>query len=205
MKFEFIKNDGSTLDFSTKSITVEKVITATVNVPLWSGIGKHIPFDKLSEIGLSIKYTPDQTPERLAFEKISFMYQNVPEFSTRVAELKAKYDELGVSYNCTIEDIATALREKFENVDEQATFLAEFNSLLDKGVKLNYQAGMRLYCGYMDKELDPVDDFIMWTDFPLLVKWLPGTYEEKDIPQRLEPEIITTAERESEIMKSLVK
>ena len=81
----------------------------------------------------------------------------------------------------------------------------EFNSLLDKGVKLNYQAGMRLYCGYEDEDYDPVDDFIMWTDFPLLVKWLPGTYEENEIPVRLEPEIITTAEREAEIMEGLTE
>lgn len=203
MKFEFVKQDGSILDFSTKTITVEKVITAEVKVPLWSGVGRHIPFDKLAEVGLSIKYTPDQTPERLAFEKITFMYQNIPEFSTRVSELKAKYDELEVAYNCTVDDIATAIKAKFANVDDQATFLAEFNSLLDKGVKLNYQAGMRMYCGYMDEELDPVDDFVMWTDFPLLVKWLPGTYEQNEIPVRLEPEVITTAEREAEIMESL--
>ena len=203
MKFEFIKQDGSTLDFSTKTVTVEKVITATVKVPLWSGIGKHIPFDKLAEIGLSIKYTPDQTQERLNYEKVTFMYNHIPEFATRVQELKAKYDQLGVPYNCTVADISAALMQKFDNNDDRATFLAEFNSLLDKGVKLNYQAGMRLYCGYEDEDYDPVDDFVMWTDFPMLVQWLPGTYEEKDIPAKLEPEIITTAEREAEIMASL--
>ena len=203
MKFEFVKQDGTTMDFSTKSINVEKTITVNVNVPLWDGIGKHISFDKLSEIGLSVRYTPDQTNERNDYERITFMYNNIPEFSVRVSELKAKYDQLGVPYNCTVEDIASALQSTFETVEERATFLAEFNSLLDKGVKLNYQAGMRLYSESNKILLNPVDDFVMWNDFPTLIKWLPGNFEEKDIPQLLEPEIISTFERESEIINSL--
>lgn len=203
MKLEFIKDNGETLDYSTKAITVEKMIKATVNVPLWEGIGKHISFDKLSEIGLKIKYTPDQTEERKSYEKIIFMYNNIPEFVDRVIQLKSKYDQLGVAYNCTVEDIANAIKTKFNTIEDQATYLAEFNSLLDKGVKLNYQAGMRLYCQLNNIDLDPVDDFVMWTDFPSLVKWLPGTYDESQIPELKQPEIITSADREAEILNSL--
>lgn len=204
-KLQFLKADGTILDYSTPSIDIVKNIPTTVRVSLWEGVGQRIALDKVKELGLEVQYIPDQTKARKDYEMITFMYTNIVEFPTRVTELKEKYDFLGVEYNCTVEDIATAIKSKFESVDEQATFLAEFNSLLDKGVKLNYQAGMRLYRGYTDdSDVDPVvDDFIMWTDFPKLVKWLPGTYTEAEIPPRREVEIIANAEREAEILAEI--
>ena len=200
MKFEFIKQDGTSLDFSTRYIETQKQITVKVKVPLWKTAGVHIDFQELAELGLSLKYTPDKTQERIQYEKITFMYNNIPEFPTRVEQLKAKYDQLQVAYNCTADDIATAIRTKFADPTQQAAFLAEFNALLDKGVKLNYQAGMRMYYQYnYDQQIEYVDDFIMWTDFPILVKWLPGTYQEKDIPANPQPEIINSFERQHEI------
>jgi len=204
-KLQFLKSDGTVLDYSTPSIDIIKNIPTTVKVSLWESVGKRIALDKVKELGLEVQYIPDQTKERKDYEMITFMYTNIVEFPIRVAELKEKYDFLGVSYDCTVEDIATAIKTKFESIDEQATFLAEFNSLLDKGVKLNYQAGIRLYRGYTDDEdVDPVvDDFIVWIDFPKLVKWLPGTYTESEIPRHRDVEIIANAEREAEILAEI--
>lgn len=201
MKFEFVKQDGSILDFSTRYIETQKQITVNVKVPLWETAGVHIDFEKLAELGLSVKYTPDKSQARIQYQKITFMYNNIPEFATRVQQLKAKYDELQVAYNCTTDDIATAIKTKFADSTQQATFLAEFNALLDKGVKLNYQAGMRLYYEYFTgQQVEYVDDFVMWTDFPVLIQWLPGTYQQKDIPANPQPEIVTTFERQHQLI-----
>lgn len=198
-KFEFIKEDGSTLSFGTKNITVIKNIPTKLTVNLWDSTGKHIPFEKLLQLGLQVKYTPTQTQQRIEFEKIKFMYENVAQFSIRVKQLKDMYDQLQVAYDCKVSDISQAIKAKFETLQQQSTFLANFNSLLDKGVKLNYQAANKLYCNATGKMDYPIDDFTMWIDFPKLVKWLPGTFEESEIPEERFEQIVTSMQRQEQL------
>ena len=63
-KFSFIKADGTELDYSTKSVVVEKQVTVKLSKSLWKGVGKRLSLDELAELGISVRYTPDQTAER---------------------------------------------------------------------------------------------------------------------------------------------
>jgi len=192
-KFEFVKiADGSVLDYSTPSVVCEKTVIAKVKVPLWTGVGERIPLAELANAGLQLRYVPDQSAARVEYEKITKLYNADSVFPTRVTELKAFYDELGVAYTATTEMIEEALNVKFpDDVEAKTTYYARFNAAL-LNVKINYQAASRA------AGEDFVDDFTVYRDFPALVKWLPGTYEESEIPAVRHEEIITTPEREQE-------
>ena len=70
-------------------------------------------------------------------------------------------------------------------------------------VMVNYQAAERIIAAQSGSEFEAVDDYTMWTSTAALVQWLPGTYEEKDIPARRESEIIASSEREAEIREEM--
>lgn len=199
--FMFVK-DGKDMDYGTQSISVKEMVELEVLKPLWRRNGR-LTVEELANLGIQLKYLPDQTPERLAFEHISALYAAVPVFATRVAEWKAMYDELGIEPSASVADIAAAEEAKFgEDSAARGDFHDRFMGKRTE-VMVNYQAAERAYCNAMDESFDVVDDFTTWTDFPTLVKWLPGTYEEKDIPARREVEIVASSEREDEIKAQL--
>lgn len=194
-KFVFLK-DGVELDFSTQNIEVEQTIVVKVKKSLWSAVGVHKSIEELEALGVQIKHIPTQTAARQEFEKITAMYAAVPEFSVRVAEWKAMFDQLGISYDATVADIAAAEEAKF---GQDSTARADFHdAFMGKRteVMVNYQAAMKFINN--DMELS-VDDYTMWTTTSALVKWLPGTYEEAAIPALRTETIITSAEQEEQL------
>jgi hypothetical protein len=207
-EFKFVKADGSVLDYSTGYVVVEKMVPTKVRVPLFDANGVRLSVEDLAEkAGLKLKYIPHQTAEYLAFAKIQFMYGAVPEFAGRVAEFKAMYDFLGIAYDAKTEDVEEALVAKFENAEERADYYAKFQTAL-LNVKINYQAGNRALYEYEvpvveGEAFDPVDDFIVWSEFPVLVKWLPGNYDEAEIPVKREEEIVADSAREAAIREEL--
>lgn len=200
-KFSFIKADGTELDYSTKSVVVEKQVTVKLSKSLWKGVGKRLSLDELAELGISVRYTPDQTAERTQYEKVVALYSANPDFAVRVGEWKAMFDELGLDYDATVADITVAEEVKFgENSVARGDFHDRFMGKRTE-VMVNYQAAERILNG--DAEFLGVDDYTMWTTTAVLMKWLPGTYEESEVPARREPETIASAEREAEIMAEL--
>lgn len=194
-KFVFLK-DGVELDFSTQNIEVEQTVVVKVKKSLWASVGQHKSIEDLAALGVQIKHIPSQTAAREEFEKISAMYAAVPEFSTRVAEWKAMFDQLGISYDATVADIAAAEETKFGT---DSTARADFHdAFMGKRteVMVNYQAAMKFINNDMDMS---VDDYTMWTTTSALVKWLPGTYEESAIPALRTETIITSAEQEEQL------
>lgn len=194
-KFVFLK-DGVELDFATQNIEVEQTVVVKVKKSLWSGIGVHKSIEELAALGVQIKHIPSQTAARTEYEKIVKLYAAVPEFATRVAEWKAMFDELGIGYDATVEDIANAEKAKF---GEDSTSRADFHdAFMGKRteVMVNYQAAEKIVSGDMDVS---VDDFTMWTTTSTLVKWLPGTYEEKDIPALRVETIVESDEQEEQL------
>ena len=194
-KFVFLK-DGVELDFSTQNIEVEQTVVVKVKKSLWSGVGQHKSIEDLAALGVQIKHIPSQTAAREEFEKIAAMYAAVPEFSTRVAEWKAMFDQLGISYDATVADIAAAEEAKFGT---DSTARADFHdAFMGKRteVMVNYQAAMKFINNDMEMS---VDDYTMWTTTSALVKWLPGTYEESAIPALRVETIITSAEQEEQL------
>lgn len=195
--FVFLKN-GEEMDYGTRSIAVKQMVEVEVRKPLWRADGR-LSVEELAELGIQLKFIPDQTPERIAFEHITALYTAVPVFATRVAEWKAMYDELGIEPSASVADIAAAEEAKFgDDSVARGDFHDRFMGKRTE-VMVNYQAAERVYCQAADRDYDVVDDFTTWTDFPSLVKWLPGTYEEAEVPARKEPEIVASSEREEEI------
>lgn len=200
-KYSFVK-DGVEFDYATRTVEVEKTIVVKAKKSLWKGVGDRLSIAELAELGVQVKFVPDQTPERIEFEHIVKLYAANPDFATRVAEWKAKYDTLGVAYDAKTEDIEEAIYATFSDKTEAVEFLSKFNA--DRtNVMVNYQAAERAISAVEGIEYDPVDDYTTWTTFPVLVKWLPGSYEEKDIPVFKETEIIASDEREAEIVAEL--
>lgn len=200
-KFVFVK-DGQEFDYGTRSITVKQMVEVELRKALWKSSGR-LSVEELTELGVSVKYTPDQTEERIDYERIVALYTANPDFATRVAEWKAIFDELGVSYDATVADITAAEEEKF---GEDSTARADFHDrFMGKRteVMVNYQAAERAVAMESGGDFEPVDDYTMWTSTAALVKWLPGTYDEEEIPVRKEPEIIASSEREAEIREEL--
>lgn len=195
--FVFLKN-GEEMDYGTRSIAVKQMVEVEVRKPLWRADGR-LSVEELAELGIQLKFIPDQTPERIAFEHITALYTAVPVFATRVAEWKAMYDELGIEPSASVADIAAAEEAKFgDDSVARGDFHDRFMGKRTE-VMVNYQAAERAYCQTADRDYDVIDDFTTWTDFPSLVKWLPGTYEEAEVPARKEPEIVASSEREEEI------
>jgi len=198
-KFEFVK-DGQAFDYGTRSITVKQMVEVELRKALWKSSGR-LTVEELAELGVSVKYTPDQTEERLDYERIVALYTANPDFATRVSEWKLMFDELDLDYDATVADIAAAEELKFgTDSAARADFHDRFMGKRTE-VMVNYQAAERMVSG--GEGFEPVDDYTMWTTTASLVKWLPGTYEEKDIPVRKEPEIIASSEREAEIREEL--
>lgn len=196
-KFAFVK-DGKEFDYGTQSITVKEMVELELQKALWRRDGR-LSVEELAELGVQIKYTPDQSAERIAFEHISALYAAVPVFATRVAEWKAMYDELGITPDASVADITEAEETKFgDDSAARGDFHDRFMGKRTE-VMVNYQAAERAYCEASGREYDVVDDYTTWTDFPSLVKWLPGTYQESEIPARREVEIIASSEREEEL------
>lgn len=194
-KFVFLK-DGVELDFSTQNVEVEQTVVVKVKKSLWSGVGVHKSIEDLAALGVQIKHIPSQTAARTEYEKIVKLYATVPEFSVRVAEWKAMFDELGISYDATVADIAAAEENKF---GQDSTARADFHdAFMGKRteVMVNYQAAEKFVNGDMDSS---VDDYTMWTTTSALVKWLPGTYTEEEIPAVRTETIITSAEQEEQL------
>ena len=195
--FVFLKN-GEEMDYGTRSIAVKQMVEVEVRKPLWRADGR-LSVEELAELGIQLKFIPDQTPERIAFEHITALYTAVPVFATRVAEWKAMYDELGIEPSASVADIAAAEEAKFgDDSVARGDFHDRFMGKRTE-VMVNYQAAERAYCQAAGSDYDVVDDFTTWTDFPSLVKWLPGTYDEAEVPARKEPEIVASSEREEEI------
>lgn len=199
-EFVFVRN-GEEIPYSTQSVTVKEQVTVDVQKALWSG-DQRLSVEALNALGIDLKFKPTQTEARIMFEKVSFMYSAIPEFATRVQEMKNMYDFLEIAYDAKTEDVETALKAKFENADDRAEYYAQFQGAL-QNVKINYQAGNRALYEY-DNEIigegeafDPVDDFIVWMHLPILIQWLPGTYEESAIPEKRMEEIVTSSEREA--------
>ena len=194
-KFVFLK-DGVEFDFATQSIEVEQTVVVKVKKSLWSAIGVHKSIEELAALGVQLKHIPSQTAERIEYEKIIKLYAAVPEFATRVAEWKAMFDELGIGYDATVADIAAAEEAKF---GQDSTARADFHdAFMGKRteVMVNYQAAEKFVSGDMGAS---VDDFTMWTTNSTLVKWLPDTYEEKDIPALRVETIVESAEQEEQL------
>ena len=195
--FVFLKN-GEEMDYGTRSIAVKQMVEVEVRKPLWRADGR-LSVEELAELGIQLKFIPDQTPERIVFEHITALYTAVPVFATRVAEWKAMYDELGIEPSASVADIAAAEEAKFgDDSVARGDFHDRFMGKRTE-VMVNYQAAERAYCQAADRDYDVIDDFTTWTDFPSLVKWLPGTYDEAEVPARKEPEIVASSEREEEI------
>ena len=199
-EFVFVRN-GEEIPYSTQSVTVKEQVTVDVQKALWSG-AQRLSVEALNALGIDLKFKPTQTEARIMFEKVSFMYGVIPEFATRVQEMKDMYDFLEIAYDAKTEDVEAALKAKFENADDRAEYYAQFQGAL-QNVKINYQAGNRALYEYdnaiidKDQAFDPVDDFIVWMHLPILIKWLPGTYEENEIPEKRLEEIVTSSEREA--------
>lgn len=194
-KFVFIK-DGVELDFATQNIEVEQTVVVKVKKSLWAGIGKHKSIEELAALGVQIKHIPSQTVERTEYEKITALYAAVPEFSIRVSEWKVMFDDLGISYDATVADIAAAEEAKFGT---DSTARADFHdAFMGKRteVMVNYQAAEKFINGDMGVS---VDDYTMWTTTSALVKWLPGTFDEAAIPALRVETIITSAEQEEQL------
>lgn len=200
-KFVFVQN-GQELDYSTRSVTVKKQITVDAKMALWKGVGNRLSVEELAALGIQLKFIPTQTAARLQYEHIVALYTAVPVFATRVAEWKAMYDELEIPYTATVAEIAEAEETKFDDSAERGDFHDRFMGKRTE-VMVNYQAAERAYCQANDSEFVAVDDFTMWTDFATLVKYLPGTYQEKDIPALREAEVIADSAREAEINAEL--
>lgn len=206
-EFKFVKTDGTELPISTGYVVIQKPVLTNVRVPLYNADGTRVSVEQLSaEANLQLKYIPHQTQAYINFAKTSFMYNAVPEFVTRVQELKDMYDFLEIGYDAKTEDVETALRAKFTVSTE---YYAVFQAAL-QNVKINYQAANRAFYEYnngdiidADAEFDPVDDFIVWLEFPMLVQWLPGSYNEADIPAKREVEIVADSTREAAIRAEL--
>lgn len=200
-EFVFVRN-GVELPYSTPSITVKEQVTVDVQKALWKSLTERLTVEELNALGIDLKFKPSQTEARIMFEKASFMYQAIPEFATRVQEMKDMYDFLEIAYDAKTEDVEAALKSKFENADDRAEYYAQFQGAL-QNVKINYQAGNRALYAYdnpiigEDEAFDPVDDFIVWMHLPILIQWLPGTYEESEIPEKRQDEIVTSTEREN--------
>ncbi len=200
-EFVFVRN-GVELPYSTPSITVKEQVTVDVQKALWKSLTERLTVEELNALGIDLKFKPSQTEARIMFEKASFMYQAIPEFATRVQEMKDMYDFLEIAYDAKTEDVEAALKAKFENADDRAEYYAQFQGAL-QNVKINYQAGNRALYEYdnpiigEDEAFDPVDDFIVWMHLPILIQWLPGTYEESEIPEKRQDEIVTSTEREN--------
>lgn len=194
-KFVFIK-DGVELDFATQNIEVEQTVVVKVKKSLWAGIGKHKSIEELAALGVQIKHIPSQSAARIEYDKIVKMYAIIPEFATRVAEWKAMFDELGIGYDATVADISAAEEAKF---GQDSTARADFHdAFMGKRteVMVNYQAAEKALAG---DEFITVDDYTMWTSTSTLVKWLPGTYSEEDVPAFREETIVTSAEQEEQL------
>ena len=200
-EFVFVRN-GVELPYSTPSITVQEQVTVDVQKALWKSLTERLTVEELNALGIDLKFKPSQTEARIMFEKAAFMYQAIPEFATRVQEMKDMYDFLEIAYDAKTEDVEAALKSKFENADDRAEYYAQFQGAL-QNVKINYQAGNRALYEYdnpiigEDEAFDPVDDFIVWMHLPILIQWLPGTYEESEIPEKRQDEIVTSTEREN--------
>ena len=200
-EFVFVRN-GVELPYSTPSITVQEQVTVDVQKALWKSLTERLTVEELNALGIDLKFKPSQTEARIMFEKAAFMYQAIPEFATRVQEMKDMYDFLEIAYDAKTEDVEAALKTKFENADDRAEYYAQFQGAL-QNVKINYQAGNRALYEYdnpiigEDEAFDPVDDFIVWMHLPILIQWLPGTYEESEIPEKRQDEIVTSTEREN--------
>lgn len=198
-KFVFLK-DGVELDYATKSVEVTEQITVTSKKALWKGVGVRLSIADLAKLGVQVKYTPDQTDERMDYEHVIALYAANPDFAVRVAEWKAMFDQLGINYDATVADIAAAEEAKF---GEDSTSRADFHdAFMGKRteVMVNYQAAERMVSG---RSFEGVDDYTMWTSTATLMKWLPGTYSDSDIPVRKEAEVIVSDEREAEIMAEI--
>lgn len=194
--FVFLK-DGTELDFSTQNIEVEETIVVKVKKSLWEGMGKHKSFEELAKLGVQIKHIPTQTPDRVEFERISKLYAVVAEFATRVAEWKVMFDELGIGYDATVAEIEAAEMAKFgENSVARGDFHDRFMGKRTE-VMVNYQAAERVVSGMNEEDFIPVDDYTMWTKTSALVKWLPGTYQESDVPTLREEVIVESEEQEA--------
>lgn len=194
-KFVFLK-DGVEFDFATQNIEVEQTVVVKVKKSLWSKMGVHKSIEELAALGVQIKHIPSQTAARTEYEKIVKLYAAVPEFATRVAEWKAMFDDLGISYDATVADIAAAEEAKFGT---DSTARADFHdAFMGKRteVMVNYQAAEKFISGDMDAS---VDDFTMWTTTSTLVKWLPGNYNEEDIPALRSETIITSSAQEEQL------
>ena len=197
-QFVFVK-DGKEFSYNTRSIVVKEMVELEVGKALWKNSGR-LSIEDLAKIGVQVKYTPDQTKERVDYEHIAALYTVNPDFATRVAEWKAMFDEVGIGYDATVAQISDAEEQKFgDNSTARSDFHDAFMGKRTE-VMVNYQAAERLIGG---KDYTPVDDYLMWTTTADLVKWLPGTYNDSEIPARKEPEIIESSEREAEIQAEL--
>lgn len=199
--FVFVK-DGQDFDYGTRSITVKQMVEVEVHKALWKSNGR-LPIEDLAKLGVSVKYIPDQTKERLDYEHVIALYEINPDLVTRVTEWKEMFDELDLNYDASVADIAAAEELKFgDNSTDRGDFHDRFMGKRTE-VMVNYQVAERLFSGNNGFEL--VDDYLMWATTANLMKWIPGTYTEKDIPALKEPEIIESTEREAEILAEISK
>lgn len=200
-KYSFVK-DGVEFDYATRTVEVERTIVVKAKKSLWKGVGERLSIAELAELGVQVKFVPDQTEERIEFEHIVKLYTANSDFAARVTEWKDMYDSLNVGYDAKTEDIEAAIYATYSDKTEAVEFLSKFNAARTN-VMVNYQAAERAISGMEGLMYDPVDDFTTWTTFPALVKWLPGTYEEADVPVYKETELIASDEREAEINAEL--
>ena len=194
--FVFVK-DGEEFSYSTKAIDVEKTIVVKAKKALWTGVGVRLSVEDLAAIGVQLKHIPTQTAARQQYEHITALYTAVPEFATRVAEWKAMFDELGISYNATVAEIAAAEEAKFgENSTARADFHDAFMGKRTE-VLVNYQAAEKFVSGNSEST---IDDYTIWTTTADLVKWLPGTYQENEVPALRQPTIVQSSAQEAELV-----
>ena len=191
--FKFI-HKGEELDFNTRSVPVDRVVTITVTEPLWKAVGKLKTIDELRSMGVSVKAIPAQSQERLDYELAVSLFQANADLSVRVSEFMELYDQLELPYTASVSDIETAETIKYgegsvERSDFHDKFMGKRTEVLVNLSAAADEAGANLH----------IDDLLAWQLFPVLAQWLPGKYTEVDIPPAAPAEIVESDARLAEL------
>lgn len=201
-EFKFVAADGTVLDYTTRYTTIEETVVVKVKKSLWAGVGVRLPICDLNALGIRLGFFPDKSEERTNYERATAIYTAYPLIALRVNELKAVYTSVNLAFDADPSEVDPAICSIFPTEDRRNEYRAKFN-MARLSLRIALDTAEKAICVKNKTTYTAIDERTAWELFPILIQWLPGTFNQSEIPADAVMEIVATEAREKEIQASL--
>lgn len=185
--FQF-KNTDTTDVKPYNSKSLEAIVKGRkVLISVWNGYGKRVSITTLMKYNWMIEYVSAQSEEYINYQRCVYMYQRHFKLVDKVLELKQVYDDAGLAYTATSEE----MEDHIIQLDNPTEWPQKFAYAAEE-LAIELETAYKDYMVNVEEDYDhnPIGAWSVYRELPILIKWLPGTYAPEDIPEYIQPRYV---------------